>query len=422
MEIRRLNPALKHRTQHDQGVSSPSLMKRGFFGNEAEMGVMTIRSQDRQQTTSLDGTASVPMVILPSGPPSTPPFVSATNADNDINHETGDANLSTGKKITGQLGAASEGTGASPATSEPQASSPPSIQDKGEVDPNRVVTSTPESHRNAEADFKNLDAQGLSSNKDVVKSHLNNANSPATQPPQLWMIVIFCVLLILAVLLCITLMKKRYQVSFKPFKISKKPRSVAHGKSANPGGQSTAASQASSRSNNSQMTQIPSDEKFTSSTEQKHHTFDSTLAELSPNPQSGAKRFPQRWPNPGTLSSRLRNFFGSKDSKSIISPESNPAREASNSNPNPENSTIPKPPLPEICLSQPDPVHPKDNITPDTKDQNMLDVTHTHRENHGLSISAMSPLKNSPMLMFNDHQTDSVELHCIRTDQIGIVY
>ncbi|OAV90292.1 hypothetical protein PTTG_08654 [Puccinia triticina 1-1 BBBD Race 1] len=210
------------------------------------------------------------------------------------------------------------------------------------------------------------------------------------------------------------LKKRLYQVSFKPFKIHKAPKSAGSGKSGK-SGQKPKISQPSRPYSSPQIANSPTEERLISPCNQNRETFGSIVAELSPNPALSVKRNPQSSSNRGIID-RLRRLFRFQDAKGTKSTSS--STQASISRPDAEKLDNSQPPLPEIYLSHPDPVHQKSNTPSDY--HKLMDGT--QQENHGLSVSAMSPLKSSPIIQFNEIHPETVELHCIRTDQIEIVY
>ncbi|KNZ53976.1 uncharacterized protein VP01_3087g4 [Puccinia sorghi] len=382
-----------------------SLSKRWFFGNEEAHGVTTIRSQlnSRNPTTPIGASndaGGLPMVSLPSG--------KLAPLWNDSNLEKSDPNLSNERQRNGELDPVSTGLSASKTSSATSSGSDPlspKIGDGDSSNPNRVVASTTKS----QLDLMESAGQDIRSSTSGTGAKSSAENNPMKRPPPLWLIEIFCVALALAVFLFIALKQKRYQVSFKPFKIHKAPKPARAGESESIG-RRPAAAQPFARSNKPQMTKAHTEEGFMSSEDPKHETFVSTMAEVGPNPALGAKEFP------GKRLHRLRRFFQFKDSK--FTKSSGTSCKTPTASRELEKSDASKHPLPDVYISPPDPVHQKAN--PPAGHQKLTNTT--NRENRGLSIEAMSPIKNSPANLFNEYQRETVELHCIRRDQIEIHY
>jgi hypothetical protein len=205
------------------------------------------------------------------------------------------------------------------------------------------------------------------------------------------------------------LKKRGYRVTFKPFRIHKIQDAARSEESRNIG-QTPATSQPLTSSTTSLNAYTEPEGGYMNSKDQKHSSFESTLAEVGPNPRFGVKKLS------GNLLDRLRRFFRFKDSN-LARPSSIPSFRSDIQERKLEETDDPKPPLPEISLSPPNPIHQREN--PAADDQNMAGI---QRQKHGLSISAMSPLIHSPMHLCNENQRETVELHCIRTDQIEIIY
>ncbi|KAA1097276.1 hypothetical protein PGT21_001540 [Puccinia graminis f. sp. tritici] len=410
--------AQRHTRRQNQASESSSLFKREFFGNEVGQGVVTLRPH--YPPGVFDEATVPPLVILPAETLA-PPFGSVINSQADNNLENSDANLSTEQQITGHPGVISEGIPSkisSPTTSV-SPPLPPSTQDKSKSNPSRVTTSTSDSHRNFRPDLKEFDAQEFQTLPQGPGLKSNDQNDQTKNPPQLWMLVVSCIFLFLLIIVSvIVLKKKRYRVTFKPFKIAKAPKRVGSGES-DKFGQTPAVSQLSRRSKIPQSSDDHTEERLISSQYQNRETFSSTMAMVGPHPNLGAKRNPQSF-STGGIFVRLQRFFKFKESEAKR--PTSPSTQASILTSDSERLDFSKPPLPlplpEIYLSQPDPTH--QNAKAASNYQNL--TADPNQKSHSLCVSAMSPLKNSPMIQFNEIHPETVELHSIRTDQIEIVY
>ncbi|EFP84547.2 uncharacterized protein PGTG_10706 [Puccinia graminis f. sp. tritici CRL 75-36-700-3] len=151
------------------------------------------------------------------------------------------------------------------------------------------------------------------------------------------------------------LKKKRYHVTFKPFKIAKAPKRVGSGES-DKFGQTPAVSQLSRRSKIPQSSDDHTEERLISSQYQNRETFSSTMAIVGPHPNLGAKRNPQSF-STGGIFVRLQRFFKFKETEAKR--PTSPSTQASILTSDSERLDFSKPPLPlpEIYLSQPDPTH-----------------------------------------------------------------
>ncbi|WAR56152.1 hypothetical protein PtB15_6B897 [Puccinia triticina] len=413
--------AQKVTNRDSQNAKSPPLVKREFFGNDVEQGVITLRSQHyNRPSAELNDPNIPPLVILPAES-LTSPSGSAIKGQADFNFENellakflGDVNLSTEKQTTGNPESVSDGSTSKISTPTTLGSQllPPSIRNKGSSDSPSIKSPTPENQRSVATDLKEFDAQGSRSLPQDSGSTSKNQNDSTKIIPQPWLIGTSCVLLVAAIILCIALKKRLYQVSFKPFKIHKAPKSAGSGKSGK-SGQKPKISQPSRPYSSPQIANSPTEERLISPCNQNRETFGSIVAELNPNPALSVKRNPQSSSNRGIID-RLRRLFRFQDAKGTKSTSS--STQASISRPDAEKLDNSQPPLPEIYLSHPDPVHQKSNTPSDY--HKLMDGT--QQENHGLSVSAMSPLKSSPIIQFNEIHPETQKSNIVLSfNQIG---